>query len=78
MEQLTDAEAFPLAKRTRNEMLRHCYFLLFHAVIVRTVRERVSIAKGATDRGSKVAAAIWVMSSFGCIFYADPAPLILH
>jgi hypothetical protein len=35
-----------LAKRTRIEMLRHCYFLLFHAVIVRTVRERVRITRG--------------------------------
>jgi len=46
MAQLTDAEAFPLAKRTRIEMLRHCYFLLFHAVMVRTVRECVRIARG--------------------------------
>jgi len=35
MAQLTDAQAFPLAKRTRIEMPRHCCFLLFHAVIVR-------------------------------------------
>ncbi len=65
MEQLTDTEAFPLAKRTRIEMLRHCYFLSFHAVVVRTVRERV--AKGATVV-IKVAAAIWVIPALPAYF----------